>query len=66
MRSESSDIDAPMLIDDTDCCSALLRVHLLGDHVLSIFLFCLRPGPRAYFDCRAGSIRALHFAGCLV
>lgn len=55
-----------ILIRFADCGSALLRVYLLGDHVLSIFLFGPWLGAWPHPDSRAGGVRALHVVDCLV
>lgn len=49
-----------------DCSSALFRVHLPSHHVISLLLFCPRPGSWPYLDRRGRWNRSLHIFGCLV
>lgn len=55
-----------ILMGSADCCSSLLRIYLLGDHVLSIFLFGPGPSPWPHLDRRPSLLRAVHFFNCLV
>ena len=43
-----------------DCCVALLRVYLLGHHVVPILIFRLGSCPRPHFDRGCGGSRTVH------
>jgi hypothetical protein len=55
-----------MLISFPDRCSALLRVYLLGNHVIPVFLLGLRLSSRPHFDCRPSRLRSVYVAHRLV
>lgn len=50
----------------TDCCVALLRVHLSGYYVIPLLLLRLRSG--SWLNCHGGCchVRSLHVLDCLV
>jgi hypothetical protein len=55
------DIWARELTTKVDCSIAVFRVHLLGNHVLPLFLFHSWFGPRLDFDGCDGWLCVVHF-----
>jgi hypothetical protein len=54
-----------LLTSQTDRGSTVLRVHLLGDHVVPLFIFNSRPCTWPYPYSGSSRVRSLHISRCL-